>query len=233
MKQFLTLLRKDLRIEFRTFDMLSSMGIYAVLVLIVFGVAFGFTAAFYDILPLASGLLWVLAVFTSLLGLNRSFNREREFSALEALLLSPLDRGVLFLAKVTANMLFLSVVLIIAVPLFAFFFLLGTPQGQATVLAASAPLIVIPLIIGVIGVAGVGTLLATITLHTRGRDVMLALLFIPVIFPLLYSCVSASSMALLGIADYMVFLQVLCIGAGYDAIMIILGWMLYDFIVSG
>ncbi|MCL1890990.1 MAG: heme exporter protein CcmB [Coriobacteriia bacterium] len=232
MKQFMTLLRKDLKIEFRTFDILSSMGIYAVLVLVVFGVAFMLGENSYDITPLASGLLWVLAVFTSLLGLNRSFNREREFSALEALLLSPLDRGVLFLSKVTANALFLSIVFVVAVPLFVFLFLQGGVQGNG-VLAPSAPLVLAPLAVGILGIAGVGTLLATITLHTRGRDIMLALLFIPVIFPLLYSCVTASSMALLGISDSMVFLQTLGMGVGYDVIMILVGWMLYDFVLNG
>ena len=232
MREFITLLKKDLRIEFRTFDMLSSMGIYALLVLLVFGVAFGFSSALYDIIPMSGGLLWVLAVFTSLLGLNRSFNREREFSAMEALLLAPLDRGALYLAKVVANCIFLAAVLVIAVPLFAFFFLWGTVNTQATVIAESAWLIIVPLAIGVVGVAGVGTLLATITLHTRGRDVMLALLFIPVIFPLLYSCVNASSMALLGMSDISVFLQIAGVGLGYDAIMVIVGWMLYDLILS-
>jgi heme exporter protein B len=231
-RQFLTLLKKDLRIEFRSFDMLSSMGIYAVLVLLVFGVAFGFSSALYDITPMAAGLLWVLAIFTSLLGLNRSFNREREYSAMEALLLAPLDRGALYLAKMLANGIFLSLVLIIAVPLFAFFFLWGTVNAQATPLADTAWLIIVPLVLGVVGVAGVGTLLATLTLHTRGRDVMLALLFIPVIFPLLYSCVNASSMALLGIVDTAVFWQIAGIGLGYDAIMIIVGWALYDLILS-
>ena len=72
-QQYKTLLRKDLEQEFRTKEMLTSMGIYALLVLIVYGAALGQTAKPLDVLQVAGGLLWALIVFTSLLGLNRSF----------------------------------------------------------------------------------------------------------------------------------------------------------------
>ena len=74
--QYKTLLAKDLQQEFRTKEMLTSMGIYALLVLIVYGAALGQTAQATDVLQLSGGLLWALIVFTSLLGLNRSFNHE-------------------------------------------------------------------------------------------------------------------------------------------------------------
>ncbi|MDR2492362.1 MAG: heme exporter protein CcmB [Coriobacteriales bacterium] len=220
--QFVLLLKKELSIEFRTREMISSMGLYALLVLVVFGVAIGQTLWAYDIMPVAGGLLWVLVVFTSLLGLNRSFNREKELSAFEALLVAPLDRGAIFLAKAAANALFLVVIQLIAVPLFAVFFFANTA------IAPTAPLVAVPLLVGSVGIAGVGTLLATMTMHTRGRDVMLALLFIPIVFPLLYSCVSAASMTLLGADDLMPFVQATVLALGYDAVMIILGWVLYD-----
>lgn len=225
--QYRTLLAKDLRQEFRTKELLVSMGIYALLVIIVYGVGLSFAKPGDEFLQIAGGLLWALIVFTSLLGLGRSFAFERECGCIEGLLLAPLDRGVIFLSKATSNLLFLAVAEVIAVPLFWVFF---SPYAH---LGPSAPLMVVPLAVGSVGIAGVGTLLSTITANTRGKDVMLALLFVPVIFPLLYACVSATTAVLVGgevMADTLVVS--LALAGGYDVIMILASWVLYDFVVS-
>lgn len=221
------LLGKDLRREFRTREMLSSMGIYALLVLIILGTALVQAASKVDILQMSGGLFWTLIVFTSLLGLNRSFAYEKEDGALEGILLVPLDRSVIFLSKVTANLLFLLVVEVIAIPLF-FVFFLGGEKMQPTL-----PLALLPLLVGTIGIAGIGTLLATITINTRGKDVLLALLFIPLVFPLLYACVSATTFAVTGGSGFTeVYVPALAMAIGYDVVMILAAWLLYDFVVS-
>ena len=225
--QYRTLLLKDLQQEFRTKEMLTSMGIYALLVLIVYGAALGQSAQSTDVLQISGGLLWSLVVFTSLLGLNRSFNHEKEQGCLEGILLVPLDRSVIFLAKATSNLLFLLIVEVIAVPLFWFFFLTTATPGPDFALAA------VPLLVGAIGVAGIGTLLSTITVNTRGKDVMLAVLFVPLIFPLLYACASATTAVIVGADGYFdVFVQSLALAGGYDVIMLLLSWVLYDFVIS-
>ena len=226
-QQYKTLLRKDLEQEFRTKEMLTSMGIYALLVLIVYGAALGQTAQATDVLQLSGGLLWALIVFTSLLGLNRSFNHEKEQGCMEGILLVPMDRSVIFLAKATANLVFLLIVEVICVPLF-FFFFLGTVGAAET-----WPLMFAPLLVGTIGIAGIGTLLSTITINTRGKDVMLAVLFIPLMFPLLWACVSATTGVLVGGEEVMeTFTTSMALAGGYDVIMILVSWVLYDFVVS-
>lgn len=225
--QYRVLLMKDLRQEFRTKEMLVSMGIYALLVIVVFGVALSFARPGADFLEVSGGLLWALVVFTSLLGLNRSFSHETENGCLEGLLLAPLDRGVVFLAKATSNLVFLGIVEIIAVPLYWVFF------SSFAAPAATAALIVVPLVLGSVGIAGIGTLLSTITAATRGKDVMLALLFVPIVFPLLYACVSATTAALVGgMLMEEAFATSLALAAGYDVIMLLASWVLYDFVVS-
>lgn len=225
--QYKTLLKKDLQAEFRTKDMLVSMGIYALLVIVVFGVALSFARPGEEFLEVSGGLLWALVVFTSLLGLNRSFSRETENGCLEGLLLTPLDRGVIFLSKATANLLFLAVVEVIAVPLYWVFF------SSFAQVAPTAPLMIVPLVLGSIGIAGIGTLLSTITAATRGKDVMLALLFVPIIFPLLYACVAATTAVLVGGALMdSTFATSLALAAGYDVIMLSAAWVLYDFVVG-
>jgi len=226
-QQYATLLKKDLTQEFRTKEMLTSMGIYSLLVLVVFGAALAQTAQAFDILQMSGGLLWVLIVFTSLLGLNRSFSHEKENGCLEGVLLIPLDRSVIFLAKASSNLLFLLAVEVVTAPLFYFFFLTTTTPAD------SFWMVVLPLLAGTVGVAGIGTLLSTITINTRGKDVMLAVLFIPLIYPLLYACVSASTAVIVGSEGFMdVYFQSLLLAGGYDVIMILLSWVLYDFVIS-
>lgn len=222
--QYRALLAKDVRQELRTREMSTSMAVYALLVLTVYGAALAQVGDRSQIVSFASGLLWALVVFTSLLGLNRSFARETESGCLEATLLAPVDRSVVFFAKATSNLLFLLAVEILAVPLFFVMFLSGV-QLPSTALG-----IVLPLIIGTIGVAGVGTLLSTLTIDTRGKDVLLAILFIPVAFPLLYACVSATSIAFLGVEGTLgVFWTGCSMAVAYDVIMLAVAWGLYGF----
>ena len=225
-QQYVTLLRKDLQREFRTKDMLSSMGIYALLVLVVYGAALSQTARQFDVLQMSGGLLWALIVFTSLLGLNRSFSHEKENGCLEGILLVPLDRSVVFLAKATSNLLFLLVVEVVVLPLFYFFFLTTTQP------APTWPMMVVPLFVGTIGIAGIGTLLSTITANTRGKDVLLAVLFIPLVYPLVFACVSATTVVVAGGDIEGVYVNALLLAAGYDVVMVLLSWVLYDFVVS-
>lgn len=226
-QQYKTLLRKDLQQEFRTHDMVVSMGLFALLIIIVYGAALAQTAASLDIVRMSGGLIWALIVFTSLLGLNRSFSHEKEQGCLEGILLVPLDRSVVYLAKATSNFLFLLAVEIIAVPLFVFFFMTTETFSDSFLFLA------FPLLLGTVGIAGIGTMLSTITVNTRGKDVMLAVLFIPLIYPLLYACVTATTAAICGGEFWMdSYTMPLAMAAGYDVIMLALCWVLYDFIIS-
>lgn len=218
---------KDIRQELRTREMLTSMVVYALLVLTIYGAALSQVADGLQVVSFAGGLLWALIVFTSLLGLNRSFSHETESGCLEGILLAPVDRSVLFLAKATSNLLFLAAVEVIVIPLFFLFFLSGAD------VAATTPMIVLPLAVGTVGVAGVGTLLSTIAIDTRGRDVLLAILFIPVIFPLLYACVSATTTAFMGVEGTFGSYWTSCaLAAAYDVIMIAAAWGLYEFVLD-
>ena len=221
------LLKKDLMQEMHTREMLTSMGLYALLVLVVYGAALAQNSVQIDILQMSGGLLWVVVLFTSLLGLNRSFSHEKEQGCMEGLMLIPMDRSVIFLAKATANFIFLTVIELIVVPLF-FFFFLGNVE-----LAPSWPLLIVCLVVGTIGIAGVGTLLATMTVNTRGKDVMLAVLFIPLVFPLLWASVAATTCVMVGEVGYMhTFLISLTMMGGYNIIMMLASWVLYDFVVG-
>jgi len=230
-RQFKAILRKDIVMEMRTGEMLTSMGLYAVLVLIVYGVALSQAGSSFDVQRIAAGLLWLAILFTSMLGLNRSLVHEKDQGCLDALLLSPVDRPIIFFAKATGNLIFLSIVEVLILPLFYFLFLSGKPMGGPFWLIA------LPLIVGSVGIAGVGTLLATMSVNTTGKDFILAVLFIPVMFPLLFSVVAATSAILIsdpiaGITFADAFWKSLALGAGYDVIMVLAAFGLYEFIIG-
>jgi heme exporter protein B len=225
-RQFAVLFARDIRQEMASRDMLSSMGLYSLLVLVVFGAAFAQGLANPDMLAVSGGLVWVTLTFTSLLGLNRSFAAEREDAGLEGLLLAPLDRPVVFLAKAASNLTFLLAVEAVSCPVYYFLFLSGTTPTP------SLPLAALPILVGSAGIAGVGTLLATITGSARGRDVLLAILFVPVAYPLLYAVASATSAAVTGGDIAGVFVPSLALAVAYDVIMVSVSWLLYDFVIS-
>jgi len=91
-RQFVAILRKDIVMELRTFEMLTSMILYTVLTLVIYQIALSQSGSGFDVRLIASGLLWLSFVFTSMLGLNRSLVHEKDQGCLEALLLSPVDR---------------------------------------------------------------------------------------------------------------------------------------------
>jgi heme exporter protein B len=227
MRQFKAILRKDIVMELRTKEMLTSMGLYTLLTLVVYYVALSQAGNGFDVRLIAGGLLWLAFLFTSMLGLNRSLVHEKDQGCLDALLLSPLDRPVIFFGKAVGNLIFLLIVEVLTIPIFIFMFLANRP--------IVGPIwgIALALFVGAVGIAGIGTLLATMSVNTKGKDFILAVLFIPIMFPLLYACVAATSAIIIGNPGYMsVFWTAMSIGAGYDGIMLVAAYGLYEFIIG-
>jgi heme exporter protein B len=231
MRQFRAILKKDIVMELRTKEMLTSMGLYGLLVLVVYYIALSQAGADFEVRRIAAGLLWLAIIFTSLLGLNRSLVHEKDQGCLDALLLSPIDRPVIFFGKAVGNLIFLTIVEIIIVPLFFFIFLAGAGARSAE----SGPLwmLVLTLFVGSVGIAGVGTLLATMSVNTKGKDFILAVLFIPIMFPLLLAIVAASSLVLNAGPDYVFqYWKMMAVAGGYDAIMLMAAFALYEFVLG-
>ncbi|MCL2491839.1 MAG: heme exporter protein CcmB [Coriobacteriia bacterium] len=226
--QFRAILHKDIVMELRTKEMLTSMGLYALLVLIIYYVALSQAGSAFEVERIAGGLLLLAIVFTSMLGLNRSLVHEKDQGCLEALLLSPVDRPVIFFGKAVGNLIFLILVQILIVPLFYFIFMSGS-QVQ------SGPwwMLALALLVGSIGIAGVGTFLATMSVNTTGTDFILAIMFIPLVFPLLLVVVAALTAVITADAGYtQVYWTMLAAAAGYDVIMIAVAFALYEFIIG-
>jgi len=228
MRQFKAILKKDIVMELRTKEMLTSMGLYALLVLLIYYIALSQAGRGFDVTNIAGGLLWLAIVFTSLLGLNRSLVHEKDQGCLDALLLAPVDRPVIFFGKAIGNLLFLLIVEVFVTPLFMIIFNAGKyAHGIST-----WGFVGLVLVVGSIGIAGVGTLLATMSVNTTGKDFVLAVLFIPIMFPLLLAVVAATWAILIANPDMAVYWKMIAVAGGYDVIMLLAAYALYEFVLG-
>jgi len=233
-RQYKALLRKDIAQELRTREMVTSMGLYGILVLVIYYIALSQTSGDFDVTRIAAGLLLLMIVFTSMLGLNRSMIHEHDQGQLEALLLAPIDRPIIFLAKATTNLLFLVIVQIVVVPFFYVIYVTGSlPVRMGEISPGPWWMIALALLIGSVGIAGVGTLLATISVNSTGRDFILAVLFIPVMYPLLLVLVAALNAVIAGGMGFEATFWInIAAATAFNVVMIAVAFILYDFILG-
>ncbi len=180
-----TIAKKDLRAELRSREILLTMGYFGFLVVLVFAFAFS-GGAKVPVAPLAAGILWVSVAFAGTLGIGRAFEREREGDCLRALLLAPISRSAIYLGKTMGVLAFMVLVELVVVPAVGFFFNLR-PSSDVLV-----PLL-LTLGLGTVGYAVLGTLLAAMLAGSRARDVLLAVVFYPLVMPVLIVGVKATT----------------------------------------
>ena len=173
---------KDMRIEIATREIVTTAAFFAVLVAILASVAF--TTGPEVPTRVAPGALWLAIVFSSVLALGRSWQREREESALIALLVSPLPRAAIWCGKAAGVLAFLTAVEVVVVPLVALLF-------HVDLIPILGPLLVVVLL-GTVGVAATGTLFGAMTVRTRARELLLASVLFPLLSPALVSSVAAT-----------------------------------------
>jgi heme exporter protein B len=175
-------LYKDLLVEARTRETVLSMLVFAVLI----GLIFTF-AVFVDrqtVRKIAPGIFWVAITFAGTLGLSRSFAREREAGGLRGLLITPAGRGAIFTGKMLANVIFMAVVEIVLVPLFAILFDLPLLEVAASFAGV--------VLLGTLGFAAVGTLFAAMLENVRLRELLLPVIFYPIVVPVIIAGVKAT-----------------------------------------
>lgn len=222
LRQLLALLRRDLLLESRRLQTLLGMVIFAVVAMVA--VRYGWDAGpGSDRGRVPAATLWVVFLFVALLGLGRTYAHEREDDCLDGLLLCPVDRVVVFAAKMLTNLALLVVVQLVVFPVFALFFLSG--DGGRLLLCAPAA------ILADIGLAAVGTLVATLVLHSRSRDLVMPVVLVPLLVPVVMAASSATATIVdrgAALGDVLGRLGFL---AAYDAVFLVVAWGTYDLLV--
>jgi heme exporter protein B len=216
------ILRKDLRIEWRTKESVPAMTLFTITVYVLFH--FGLDRDSLDG-ELAAGVLWVTVLLAAVIGVARLFAAEREQGGIEGLLLAPVDRTALFVAKAAALFLFLCAVELVAVPAFAIL-LLGPGLGGAL------PELLLILVLGNLGVAAVGALVAALAAETRARELIVPLLLLPFLVPVLIACAQATEPFFRpapGPEDLARWLGLLTL---YDVVFVLISVAVFDFLLE-
>lgn len=176
------ILWKDIRCELRSKQTWLSMGLFALLVLVIFNFAFDLRVE--NKAAVAPGALWVAFIFASMLGLERTLGTERTQGSLDRLLLCPVDRKAIYLAKLLGNLLFIGVVELVALPIYIALFNVHLLNG------GWGPLQLLWIVfLGTVGIASIGTLFAAIASATRAREMLLPILVFPLIIPIVIGAI--------------------------------------------
>jgi len=218
---FRAILEKDLRTELRTLQSLPAMALFAVTTFVIFRFGLDRTQLSGS---LASGVLWATLLFAAILGINRLFVAERHEGGFDAIRLAPIDRTALFAAKAAALIVYLAVLEAIVVPVFAIFFLDS---------AAAIPPLAAILLLADIGLAATGTLIASMAVNSRARDLLGPLVLLPLVVPLMIAATGASRHLLeAGGPGYERFGTWLAVLGLYDLIFLLVGYAVFDFLLE-
>jgi heme exporter protein B len=216
------ILAKDLLLEWRTKESVPAMALFTLTTYVLFH--FGLDRDSLDG-ELASGVLWVTLLLAAVIGVTRLFAAEREQGGIDGLLLAPVDRTGLFLAKATALFLYLVALELVAVPAFAIL-LLGPGLGQAL------PELVLVLLLADLGIAAIGALTAALAAETRIRELIVPLLLLPLLVPPLISATKATEPLLRQSAVTEHLGRWLGLLALYDVVFLLLAVAVFDYLLE-
>jgi heme exporter protein B len=216
------ILRKDLRIELRTLEAVPAMTLFTVTVFVLFH--FGLDRDTLDG-DLASGVLWVSLLLATVIGVMRLFAAERDQGGIDALLLAPVDRTALFVAKATALLLYLLALELVALPAFAIL-LLGPDLLDAM------PELLPVVLLADIGLAAVGALVSAIAAESRTRELVVPLMLLPLLAPLLIGAAEATEPLLRAASQADDLGRWLGLLSLYDVVFVLLGVAVFDYLLE-
>ena len=210
---------KDIQAEYRSLELVSAMLVFSMLVIIIFNFALNLDIKMRQ--TVTAGVLWTTFAFAGTLGLNRSMAIEKDRGCLDGLLLAPVDRSAIYFGKAISNFTFMLVVEAVVLPVYSILYSTNLFQ----------PGLLMIIFLGSIGYVGVGTLLATMSVQTRTRDILLSILLFPVILPVLLPAIIASNGFLNGVALEDILFSIGLLVA-YDIIFISIAFMVFDNVVE-
>ena len=210
---------KDLLLELRSKDLVVSIVVFGLLVVIVFNFALNNTPGMSE--ELAPGILWAAFAFSAILAMNRAFVRDQEQGGLEGLLISPVSRDAIFLGKALTSLIFMLLVEAVLLPVYA----------VMLDFSALSWYLLLTIFLGTLGFAVVGTLFSAMSVQTRSREIMLPVLFFPVLLPVIIAAVEASTRAVggetfIGLGRWLPLIGV------FDAIFLVICPWVFSFVVE-
>jgi heme exporter protein B len=179
---------KDLIAELRSKELISGMLVFSLLVIFIFNFALELTPSTRS--SVTAGVIWVTIIFAGTIGLNRSMAVEKDRGCLDGLLLAPVDRTAIYFGKSIANWIFMLIVAAVILPVYSLLY-------NVNIFSVGLVLVIL---LGSEGYVAVGTLLSSMAVQARTRDILLPILLFPVIIPILIAAVKASNGFLTGVS---------------------------------
>ena len=218
---FYTLVRKDLLLELRTKEIIIPMFSFGLAIILIFALSFNASQAINH--TFSPGLLWIIILFISSIGLHRMFVLEKEFDAFALSLAAPIDRGLIFLSKVISGTILLLIAEIMIIPPFLIFLNLSIPDNWI--------IMVLILFIGDLGIMSIGAIVSGLSMRAKLSEVLLPILFFPLVSPHIIACVKATNYWFKGISfmnwQFWIYLMI-----SFVVIFFLIGFMIFDYITE-
>ena len=218
---FYTLVRKDLLLELRTKEIIIPMFAFGLVIILIFSLSFNASQEINH--TFSPGLLWIIILFISSLGLHRMFVLEKEFDAFALSLAAPIDRGLIFLSKAISGTILLLIAEIMIIPPFLIFLNLSIPDNWI--------IMVLILFIGDLGIMSIGAIVSGLSMRAKLSEVLLPILFFPLVSPHIIACVKATNYWFKGISfmnwQFWIYLMI-----SFVIIFFLIGFMIFDYITE-
>ena len=215
----LAILWKDMLLEVRTKDIITSLVVFAILVVVIFN--FAFPPIPRVVALVTPGILWVAFTFAGILGLNRVFVLEKDRGNLQGLMLAPVGRDAIYLGKMLGSFLFMLIVEALILPIFTVMF--NVPLWNVEFL--------LMMILATLGFATVGTVFSAIAINTRSREVMLPILFFPIVLPVIIAAVQMTGMSLQG-DSWSAMLRWLQLVIVFDVMFLVVSSLTFEYVLE-
>jgi len=222
LRQSWAIAAKDLRMELRNREVISSVGAFALTVLMMFSFAFD-PSSNTEARSMSGGLIWIVYAFAGILILNRSFGRETANGCLIGLTAAPAGGGAVFLGKTMASFALLFSLEIVSLLVFKVFYNLSWSGSNLNLFAV--------LLLGAWALAATGSMFGAVTANNRLRELMMPVLVLPMVLPALIACIQLTMLILAGepIGESFIWMRLLVV---YNVIFTLLGATLTDFVLS-
>ena len=211
-----TLMWKDILLETRTKENITPIIIFASLVLLIFNFALDPTPILIG--SVAPGILWTAITFSGILGMSRTFILEKDNGSLEGIIICPVSREIIYFGKMLASLVFMLLIEALIFPIFGILFNLPI----------LIPSVILIAFLTTLGFAAIGTIFSAISVHTRAREIMLPILFFPIVVPIILAAVESTSLAIQfeGWKGIISWIQLIVV---FDIIFIVVSAFLFQF----
>ncbi|RZP30172.1 hypothetical protein EVA23_04260 [bacterium] len=218
---FYTLVRKDLLLELRTKEIIIPMFAFGLAIIMIFALSFNASQEINH--AFSPGLLWIIILFISSLGLNRMFVLEKEFDAFTLTLAAPIDRGTIFVSKVISGTILLLIAEIMIIPPFIIFMNIAIPSDWH--------IMILILLIGDLGIMSIGTIVSGLSMRAKLSEMLLPILFFPLVSPHIIACVKATNYWFKGLSfiNWQAWIYLML---SFVLVFFLLGFMIFEYITE-